>query len=260
MFVNFMQYRRYIELDRAAVKTVGGTKRISLAFSSETPVLRIGDGKDHARGEPYWEVLDHSDPANYDISLLQNRGAFIDEHDVRAPLGVVVSAEVNTGDRVGRAEVEMDDAGLGYTRGQQMANGTRPHTSFGYAQSRLISQSTHTDGKPIKRFAWSAYEISSVAVPADGAVGVGRSLAVENYTVMNDKINAACESLTRSLINQPELQREISVRAARAIAAGHTVVLPKGSYLVRAHFIGNRDTAEQFWSRITFLQVDYGTW
>ena len=219
-----MQYRRHFEADKSAVRTVDGKTRISLAFSSETPVLRTGDGKDHTKGEQYWEVLDHSSEQNFDLSLIRNRGAFLDEHDPKSHLGVVTSAEVNTGERMGRAEVEMDGAGLGYTRSRQMENGTRPHVSFGYVQTRLLSQSSHA-GKPLKRFAWQANEISSVAVPADGAVGVGRSLSVtENSIHMNaDKINAASESLTRTLTHQPELQKEISVRAARAIAAGHTV-------------------------------------
>jgi hypothetical protein len=37
---------------------------------------------------------------------------------------------------------------------------------------------------------------------------------------------------------------------------GATVVLPKGAYLVRFHFVGNKSSDEEFWSRITFLQVD----
>jgi hypothetical protein len=37
---------------------------------------------------------------------------------------------------------------------------------------------------------------------------------------------------------------------------GATLILPKGSYLVRAHFVGNKRSDEEFWSRITFLQVD----
>ena len=35
---------------------------------------------------------------------------------------------------------------------------------------------------------------------------------------------------------------------------GTTLILPKGDYLLKMHFIGN-DTDEDFWSRIVYMQV-----
>ena len=147
---------------------------VKVAFSSETPVLRVGDGIDHDEGAPYWEVLDHS-AGSYDLTLLQNRGAVLDEHDPKCPIGVVSKADVGE-DRIGRADLEMDDDedSIGCERCRQMRSGMRPHISFGYDQTRLMSSTKGEDGVPIKRFAWRAHEISSVAIPADGNVGVGR--------------------------------------------------------------------------------------
>lgn len=147
---------------------------IRVAFSSETPVLRMGDGMDHPVDQPYYEVLDH-DSENADLNYLQNRGAVLDEHDPKCPIGVCTKAEIDTKDKMGRAELEMDEAGLGAERSRQMRSGMRPHISFGYDQTKLISETKHTDDIPIKRFAWRAHEISSVAIPADLMVGVGRS-------------------------------------------------------------------------------------
>ena len=149
-------------------------RSIKVAFSSEGPVLRTGDGFDAPQGEQYYEVLDHGE-GNQDLTYLQNRGAVLDEHDPKQPIGVVKSAEINHDEKVGRAELEMDDGGLGAERNRQMRSGLRSHISFGYDQTKLLSTRKGKDGIPIKRFAWRAHEISSVAVPADLNVGVGRS-------------------------------------------------------------------------------------
>ena len=44
------------------------------------------------------------------------------------------------------------------------------------------------DKIPVKRFAWQAYEISSVAVPADANVGVGRSKEIDFSKLTDDEI------------------------------------------------------------------------
>src|ERR1019366_4590084 len=93
---------RFATLD-TAVETKDGKKRVAFSFSSETPCLAVGDGEDYAKGELFYEVLDHSDERNADLSALKNRGAFLDEHKVQFPLGVVVDAKIDTTDRKGRA-------------------------------------------------------------------------------------------------------------------------------------------------------------
>ena len=157
-----------------AVEASPDSKTIRVAFSSETPVLRVADGYDGKRGEEYWEVLDHSTAGAQDLTYLQNRGAVLDEHDPKAQIGVIVRAGIDA-DKIGRAELEMDCEGTGLERCNQMRSGIRPHISVGYDQTRLLSETKGEDGKPVRRFAWRAHEISSVATPADLAVGVGRS-------------------------------------------------------------------------------------
>ena len=160
---------RYLEVPNAPE----ANGNLKLAFSSETPVLRTGDGADHKKGEQYWEILDH-DRANANIDILKNRGSVLDEHDFKSQIGVVESAEI-CDDKMGRAEISFCDDVLSKDRAIQLRTKKRPHISFGYIQTRMLSESVGADKIPVKRFAWQAYEISSVAVPADGKVGVGRS-------------------------------------------------------------------------------------
>ena len=63
----------------------------------------FGDGIDHEDGEQYWEVLDH-DRSNADISILKNRGAFLDEHSFKNQIGVIESCSIDD-DKMGQAEI-----------------------------------------------------------------------------------------------------------------------------------------------------------
>ena len=152
--------------------------KFRVAFSSEYPVLRTGNGVDHKEGEKYWEVLDH-DPANADLFYLNDRGAFLDEHTFSDQIGTVESAKIEP-DKKGRAEITPWEDEKSKNRAIEIRSKNRPHISFGYIHSKLLSESLDEHGVAIKRFAWLAYEISSVAVPADPTVGYGRSLSQDD--------------------------------------------------------------------------------
>ena len=205
---------RYAEIASSDIpKSVGDNQAgrvIKVAFSSETPVLRKGDGIDHPEGENYWELLSH-ETGDADFALLQNRGAVLDEHDPKYPIGVIKSATLDH-DKKGRAELEMDDAGLGCERCRQMTSGMRPHISVGYDQTKLLETTKHTDGLPLKRFAWRAHEISSVSVPADSAVGVGRS----KTPVEDEGKNVDILSLTEKLTSEQKKRMRILLDPAAA--------------------------------------------
>lgn len=149
------------KIDRAA-------RTVELSFSSEKPAIQRD-----ANGKKYWEILDH-DPANVDLSLLNNRGAFLDEHDSKEHLGVIETASVAAGKGV--AVAKLDDHPKAEMRLGQMEKNSRPHISVGYEYTRELQSIELPGGKIGRRFAWRALEVSSVAIPADGTIGVGRSL------------------------------------------------------------------------------------
>jgi len=169
---------RYVAVDRAKIDR--GARTVPVSFSSETPALQRCEGLSEEmmrsaglrEGEVYVEVLDH-EPENVDLSLLNNRGAFLDEHDDKDQLGVVERAEVV--ERQGRAIVKLDTHEKAETRLEQMANNSRPHISAGYKYTRFLRDETGPNGRKAKRFAWKGLEISSVAIPADATIGVARA-------------------------------------------------------------------------------------
>ena len=196
---------RYEPLDAALINRAN--KTLPISFSSETPAVQRADravpagikaAAGLADGESYIEILDHS-PENVDLSLLKNRGAFLDQHNDKDQLGVV--EEVAVVSKVGRAVIRMGNDRAAQTRFTQMVDGIRPHISAGYKYTRFLRCETLANGRTAYRFAWKGLEISSVAVPADPTIGVGRS-----------------DLATRDFMRNTSLLDQISTNVARAIS------------------------------------------
>lgn len=170
---------RYAEVERT-VSADEKDNTVQVAFSSEYPVQRTASKRDVKLGigvelgESYLEVLSH-DESDADFTNLNNRGAFLDEHEPAVQLGHVRKAMLSK-DKMGRAVLEFDEAtDLSKARKKQIRSGSRPHISFGYTHTKFVGDATLGDGTIAKRFAFSAAEISSVAIPADPKVGAARS-------------------------------------------------------------------------------------
>ena len=168
---------RFIKLDAAKIDRE--KKTLPISFSSEYPAMQragafpeIMQAAGIKPGQSYIEILDHQ-PENVDLSLLKNRGAFLDEHDEKDQLGVVEEVEVENW--VGRAVIRMGADEKALLRFNQMADDVRPHISAGYAYTRFIRSEQLPNGRTAHRFAWKGLEISSVAAPNDPTVGVARS-------------------------------------------------------------------------------------
>jgi phage head maturation protease len=139
--------------------------RIVVSFSSEEPVLRSYG----------WEVLDHS-PGSIDFSRLKAAAPLLMDHDTTSQIGVVDHAELDATRRRGKALLRFSAAERAQTTKQDMLDGIRPSISVGY-EVIDVRQEGVRDGEPVYRVTrWRPYEISSVSVPADFTVGVGRSL------------------------------------------------------------------------------------
>ncbi len=151
---------RLITLDRAAVNA--DTRTLSLAFSSEAPVER------------WWgmEILDHS-PGSVRLGRLQTNAPLLKDHDTRNQIGKVETVSIGT-DRMGRADVRFGKSGRAEEEYQDVLDGIRTNVSVGYIVHALVLES-EVDGECTYRVTdWEPYEISTVSVPADITVGMGR--------------------------------------------------------------------------------------
>ena len=138
-------------------------RTVSLAFSSENPVIRtIG-------GQEYNEILLHN-PENVNLERLQNKAALLFNHDFDNHIGVIESASIDS-DHIGRALVRFSSVGIAAEKFEMVREGTLSKVSVGYS---ILDYRIEGDNLLITQ--WEPYEISMVSVPADDFVGVGRSL------------------------------------------------------------------------------------
>lgn len=146
---------------------------IEIAISSEAPVLRY----DWRTGTEYLEVLDHA-PGSIDLSYVADGIPFCLDHWLSKQIGIGETVSVGE-DRKLRAVVRRGshpDAAWVFA---DMANGVRKKVSVGYDPGdAYIETKGEGDEYATRRYTrWMPYEASSVAVPADYGVGVGRSAA-----------------------------------------------------------------------------------
>lgn len=148
-------------------------RTVKLAFSSEEPVDR-GD---------YIEVLDHR-PGAVDLNRLNNKHPFLVDHNWDDQIGCVEKAWLDDDHRC-RCIVRFGNSPRADEMLRDITDGIRPHVSVGYKTTRELSKTTDAEtGRPIIRFAWMPFEVSSVAIPADDTVGVGRGFTREGPKTM----------------------------------------------------------------------------
>lgn len=154
------QFRSFT-LDRAAIDEESRT--VELAFASEEPYER------------WWgvEVL-NVEPRSMRLGRLQKGGPLLVDHDTRDVVGVI--EEVTVGDdRKARARVRFGRSARAEEVFQDVKDGIRSNSSFGYRIHEMQLES-EKDGVPTYRVTdYEPFEVSLVSVPADPTVGVGRA-------------------------------------------------------------------------------------
>lgn len=159
---------RHITLKRELVNKEERT--VELSFSSEHPVER-------------WfgmEILGH-EKGECDLSRLNDSGAFLMDHLMRDQRGVIEKAWLD--EKKGRAIIRLSKSERGEELLNEMHDGIRPHISVGYRILEIIHvKRDENDIDWYRATKWQPYEISSVSVPADTSVGLGRNQDKKNNT------------------------------------------------------------------------------
>ncbi|MCC6244987.1 MAG: phage major capsid protein [Gemmatimonadaceae bacterium] len=143
---------------------------IRLAISSEAPVLRW----DWRSGTLYYEVLDHS-PNAVDLSYVRDGIPFCLDHWLSKQIGLGENIRVE-GDRKLRCDVIEGSHPDAEWTFKDIRSGVRKKVSVGYDPGdEYVETKNAGDEHPTRRYTrWMPYEVSSVTVPADYDVGIGR--------------------------------------------------------------------------------------
>ncbi|HYE70593.1 MAG TPA: phage major capsid protein [Aquabacterium sp.] len=144
-------------------------RRRELSFSSEYPVQR-------------WfgrEILDHGAGSVRMKFLQSGRAPYLLQHDQSRVIGVIEKAWLDQEKKNGRAVVR-------FSRSQQASDTLRDiddsimvNVSCGYQIHEMILEKSEDTEDTYRITDWEPLEASSVGIPADPTVGVGRAQAAE---------------------------------------------------------------------------------
>jgi HK97 family phage major capsid protein len=173
--------RRALLIDRARMADLPeGETRLPIALSSEEPVLRM----DWWTGQKYYEVLGHR-AEEIDMSYAVTGLAFCLDHDTREQIGRVEDLAPGE-DGLMRGFVRFGNHPDAAWVRQDMLDGIRPHVSIGYEVQEMEKVAEREGEYPTMRAKkWMPLECSTVAVPADLTVGVGRSVPTAGAPDLN---------------------------------------------------------------------------
>lgn len=155
----------------AQIEKVDEESRIvTLSFSSEYEVERWG----------WVETLGH-DEGECDLARINNKGPFLSDHNWNDQRGVIQKAWIEKGR--GYAEIKMSRNPLGQQLLIDMQDEIRVNVSVGYRihAAKLTREENDLDYYRVTH--WEPLEISSVSVPADPTVGVGRNAETNDNPV-----------------------------------------------------------------------------
>lgn len=136
-----------------------------MSFSSQATVVQRWFGG---------EQLDHSKGAVRMDFLKSGRAPLLLNHDVRQQVGVLSVANIGA-DKMGHATARFGRTAIANDALQNVDDQILCNTSVGYRVHEMQLIRTGDDGDDYMVTDWEPDEVSLVAVPADQAVGVGRS-------------------------------------------------------------------------------------
>jgi len=188
---------RALEVDLATIDKERRT--VEVAISSEFPVMR----------DFGVEVLDHS-PESINLTRMQ-RAPLLDNHNRSRQIGVVEECWLGP-DRRLRARVRFSRSKAAEEIWQDVVDEIRVNVSLSYLLHVLVPEYGPDGTERYRAISWEPYEVSSVSVPADPTVGVGRSSPETHVTIirgrkMDPEETTLADETTEAGNNQPNEQQ-----------------------------------------------------
>lgn len=203
-----IEYRDFkIDSNDATARTV------EMSVSSEAPVSRNWNG---VQGR---EVLDHS-PGSVDLSRFENgAGPLLLDHDPEKLIGVIDSVRLDESQRKLRATARFGNSALAKEAFQDVVDRIRTNISIGYNVNTFVQVDSENRAEaPIFRVDdWTLLEISSVSIPSDFEVGIGRNTDLKpSHHRIEPMENTIEQTMQKSIVDDPELKARLQKEAAKA--------------------------------------------
>ena len=175
-------------------------RTVKLAFSSEEPYPR----------DFGLEVLSHK-KEDADLSFLESGQApLLLDHDSTKQIGGIEKAEISESDKVGRAIVRFGKSQLADEVFRDVVDGIRQNISVGYEITKMTKDKYDEENEDYGksdyfRVNWKPLEISSVSIPADTTVGVGRSRNNNNNNNNKENVMSDDIKITNNEVEAPKV-------------------------------------------------------
>ena len=170
------RFQRVFNIDKKNKPFDEEKRTVDIAFSSEEPYERSFG----------MEILSHEEQDVKMDFLNSGNAPLLLDHDATKQIGVIENATISKADKVGRATVRFGKSNLATEVFQDIIDGIRNNVSVGYEISNMEKMETEDDEGPDSyKVKWTPLEVSSVSIPADTSVGVGRSRQ-ENHSSLED--------------------------------------------------------------------------
>ena len=196
---------RTVHFTREAVNEDG---TIDISFSSETDQVERWFGI---------EVLSH-EPGAMDMSRAADGLPFLMEHCSQL-IGRVINIHIGD-DRKGRGTVRFSSNPEAQQIRQDMIDGIRPDISVGYWRLEQVTQAGEGNASDVVTVTrWMPFEISTVCVPSDTSVGVGRSAQSETPAAPAAISEEARMSVPESTVAATPAAITVNVEEIRSEAA-----------------------------------------
>jgi len=185
---------------KEAIEDESDEDRFELAISSECEV-------------PRWygtEILDHS-TSSVDLTRAAQGLAHLVDHDTGDQVGIVENIALGA-DKVLRGVARFSRSPRAQEIKRDIQDGIRPWISVGYRVNEIVLEKQSEDeGNTYRVTSWTPAEVSTVAVPADTTVGVGRSADVKQFPL-------TFRSLITKTAPKPQITTEVKSMEPKAQA------------------------------------------
>ena len=166
-----LQTRAMVVERETLAQRAAGDERVPISLSSDEPVQRFF-GR---------EILNHDREA-VDLSYAREGLPFLVNHDTDRQVGLIEDVTLG-GDGKLRGAVRFSRSPLAQEIRQDIEDGIRRNISVGYRIDALKLDSSDESGDTFRATRWTPMEGSTVPVPADITVGVGRNADAVQYPV-----------------------------------------------------------------------------
>ena len=220
-------------------------RTIRFSGSSETPVQR------------WWgnEILDHK-RTSVRLDRMRSGGPFLVNHDTDDLVAVVEDVQIK--EKRTQVMVRFGKSARAEEIFRDMADGIRPGISLRYIIHNMVLEKKSDDGNTYRADDWEPLEYSTVAIPADISVGVGRNQDESEGFIDIESMSRELES-EKGDVEMPDQIQQQPGDSGRDTGVSATVVSEarkESAHEERARAKKIRDAARQWHDKAPSLEIE----